>query len=171
MLKRFETKRLILRERRIDDLDDCMEMDRDPEVVKHLPENRDLVHDEEKHKAFIMDKMTTVFPEGLGYWTIESKEHENAFVGWILLIPVGTVGPEIEMGWRLKRKFWGNGHASEAAQAVLEYALYELKLSAVIAEIVADNHASIALAEKLGFESAGDSPSGIYTRYTIYNDR
>lgn len=171
MLKRFETKRLILRERVTADLDECMEMERDPEVMKHLPESRNIVHDEAKHKAFIMDKMTTVFAEGLGYWTIETKEQENEFVGWILLIPVDTVGPEIEMGWRLKRKFWGNGYASEAAQAVLDYALYELKLSAVIAEIVEDNHASIALAEKLGFERAGYSGSGFYTRYAIYNDR
>ena len=45
---------------------------------------------------------------------------------------------------------WGKGYATEAASAVLEYALGPLGLPEVLAEVDEGNTASIAVIERLG---------------------
>jgi len=86
----------------------------------------------------------------MGYWTIRNRYDATDFLGWILLIPSDTVGPATEIGWRLPRKAWGSGFATEAAKPVLQHALATLRLPEVVAEIDALNLASIRVAEKLG---------------------
>jgi ribosomal-protein-alanine N-acetyltransferase len=41
--------------------------------------------------------------------------------------------PCVEIGWRLGKRFWGNGYATEGAQAILNYAFVELGLEEVLA--------------------------------------
>ncbi len=61
-----------------------------------------------------------------------------------------------EVVYSLAPGAWGNGYATEAARAVVEYALGPLGLPAVLAEIDEGNTASIAIIERLGM-----------TRYTV----
>ncbi len=68
----------------------------------------------------------------------------------MLLIPLDAVGPEIEIGWRLRPAFWQLGYATEAARAVLRYGFDVVGLDEVLAEIDAENVASIGVAERLG---------------------
>ena len=49
----------------------------------------------------------------------------------------------------------GNGYATEAIQLVLKYYFEELRYQKVTLPIVSDNHASIHLHEKLGFQQEG----------------
>jgi RimJ/RimL family protein N-acetyltransferase len=72
------------------------------------------------------------------------------------LIPSDAVGPEIEIGWRLPRKAWSAGIATEAARAVLQHAFATLCLPEVVAEIDPSNLASIRVAKKLGLVRRGD---------------
>jgi RimJ/RimL family protein N-acetyltransferase len=67
-------------------------------------------------------------------------------------------GPEIEIGWRLIRRAWGRGYATEAARPVLHHALGTLRLPQVIADIDPENTASVGVARKLGFRPAGGVP-------------
>jgi len=64
----------------------------------------------------------------------------------------------VEAGWVLDRRFTGRGLAAEAAAALLEFAFRTVGARIAIAVIDAENVASIALAERLGFQqaSAGD---------------
>ncbi len=171
MLESFETDRLILRERTLNDLEYCLDMDRDDEVVKFIPVIKELVDgplaSKEKHIQFIKDRMEAKYPKGMGYWTIETKSNE--FVGWIMLIPIDGVGPEIEMGWRLNRKSWGKGYATEAAKVILQYALEHLDLQEIVADINKHNRGSIRVAEKLGFTNEGTYANNSETdvRYSI----
>jgi len=57
---------------------------------------------------------------------------------------------EIEIGYRLIRKFWGHGYATEAASAVRDYAFSELALPRLVALVEPVNRQSIAVARKLG---------------------
>lgn len=167
MVPNLKTERLILRERSLKDLEDCLEMDRDPEVVRHIPEISNLLRSglsEAKQRSFIQERMQEVYTEGLGYWTVEKKEEPGLFLGWVMLIPLDGEGPEIEVGWRLKQKFWGNGYATEAALAIVDYAFQSLKLGQLVSDIQPHNLASIRVAEKLGFREKG-STSDEYIRY------
>jgi RimJ/RimL family protein N-acetyltransferase len=143
----FETDRLMLRPRTRSDTEACLAMDRDPEVTRFVSGPWS---DPAAHKAFIEARTLGPYAPGLGYWTIRRRDDAGAFVGWTLLIPKDAIGPEIEIGWRLRREAWGQGLAAEAARPVLRHAFVTLKLPEVVAEIDPANAASLKVAEKLG---------------------
>lgn len=149
MLPTILTERLILRPRVIDDLEACLAMDSDPEVVRYI---RGPWSDREKHREFVINRITTDYPTGLGYWTILKNDGNHEFLGWVLLIPIDGYGPEIEIGWRLIRDAWGKGFATEAAKAILKYAFETLGITKVVADIHIDNSGSRRVAEKIGLQ-------------------
>lgn len=141
----LDTDRLILRPRDMRDWDACIAMDRDPDVTRFIPGPW---QDPPRHEEFLRRRMTGDFGPGLGYWSIFPRARPQDFHGWILLIP--TDAHEIEIGWRLPRRAWGQGIATEAARAVAGHALTTLKLPRILAEIRPDNHGSRRVAEKIG---------------------
>jgi RimJ/RimL family protein N-acetyltransferase len=147
MLPVFETERLILRPRSMADFADCLAMDRDPEVTRHIAGPW---ADAAEHEAFLRDRITRAYPEGLGYWSLFPRETPGRFLGWMLLIPQDAIGPEVEIGWRLNRACWGKGYAAEAAVPILRHALRTLALEEIVAEIDAENLRSTHLAAKIG---------------------
>lgn len=158
-LPSFETKRLILSPRTMSDLDDCIVMDRDPDVTRFIPGPW---HDEAAHRAFVTSRIEADFGDGLGYWSIRARSNPERFLGWVLLIPADASGPDIEIGWRLNRHAWGKGYATEAATPVLAHAFRTLELEHVIADIDPGNIGSIRVAEKLGLSQP---------RQTTYHDQ
>jgi len=64
--------------------------------------------------------------------------------------------PEIEVGYRLARPYWGRGYATEAVRAVCDYAFTTLDIDRLIAMIDPGNTASIKVAEKAGFGYEND---------------
>jgi RimJ/RimL family protein N-acetyltransferase len=153
MLPTFETQRLIVRPRGINDLNACLAMDRDPAVVRHIDVPWTSL---EQHRQFVVNRMTRAYPAGLGYWSVVLKLVPAAFVGWVLLIPYDAIGPEIEIGWRFLRSAWGNGYASEASLPVLRHGFDTVHLDRIVADIRPDNAASLRVAEKLGLRFLGE---------------
>jgi RimJ/RimL family protein N-acetyltransferase len=139
------------------DFDGCLAMDRDPDVTRFIPGPW---NDPSKHEAFLRRRIETSLGEGLGYWSIFSKQQPGRFAGWILLIPHEGVGPEIEIGWRLNRSAWGKGFATEAARPVVEHAFHAVGAARIVADIDPRNLPSIRVAEKIGMKCAGDSSHG-----------
>jgi RimJ/RimL family protein N-acetyltransferase len=93
---------------------------------------------------------------GFGYWVVEEKS-TGAFVGEVGLCnyhrelepPLGNT-PEI--GWTLLPTFHGNGYATEAAQAVIDWATKAPVLADKLACIIhAENAVSLRVATKCGF--------------------
>lgn len=148
----FETERLLLRPRTMDDFDACLAMDRAPGVVDFI---RGPWDDPIQHQAFIRARIAQDYGNGLGYWSIFTKAKPDHFLGWILLIPEDGTGPEIEIGWRLHPDHWGQGIAIEAASVILDHAFSSLELPCIVADIDANNRASRKLAEKLGMTVGG----------------
>lgn len=64
--------------------------------------------------------------------------------------------PEMEIGYRLERSAWGKGYATEAAQAVRDYAFDTLNIQRLIAIVDPSNTASIRVAEKIGMRYEQD---------------
>jgi ribosomal-protein-alanine N-acetyltransferase len=72
---------------------------------------------------------------------------------------IGKCGLEVlsdgrtEIGYRVRRDKWGEGYATEAARAWLDYGFSTLGLSRVVAMIESANHRSIRVAEKIGMRA------------------
>jgi RimJ/RimL family protein N-acetyltransferase len=158
MLPAFETPRLVLQPRLSADTEACLAMDREPEMVRFIPEIGQLLGDPAAHRAFIEARTRGPHPPGLGYWTLRRREEPSGFLGWVLLIPINGEGPEVEIGWRLRRAAWGQGYASEAAAAVLRHGLGGLGLAEIVADIDPANLGSLRVAEKIGLRRRGLTP-------------
>jgi len=153
VLPSFETQRLLLRPRTMADFDACLAMDRDPDVTRYI---RGPWADPEEHKRFLADRIQRQWPAGQGYWSIFAKETPTEFLGWVLLIPYDGVGPDIDIGWRLRRITWGKGYATEATLPVVAHAFDTVKLPRLVADIDVRNQPSMRVAEKIGMKRVGD---------------
>ncbi len=85
---------------------------------------------------------------GYGFWGVEEKD-TGTYVGRVgLWFPDGW--PEPEIGWTLMTSATGNGYATEAAMAARTHAYDVLGWDTAISLIDPDNHASKAVAKRLG---------------------
>ncbi|HEX4499445.1 MAG TPA: GNAT family N-acetyltransferase [Thermoanaerobaculia bacterium] len=140
----LETERLRLRPFRLSDFDDYAAMCGDPEVSRYLTV-RFSREQSWRHLAFLVGHCELL---GYGMWAVEEKE-SGEFVGRIgFADPDGW--PGCELAWALARRWWGRGYATEGARAALDYAFTVLGKERVISLIVAENQASIRVAERLG---------------------
>lgn len=167
MVPVLSTDRLVLRPRDLRDVDAFVAMDSDSEVRRYLPPAFRDGFDAEAYRALLPQRMAVDFGQGLGHWSLGLAENPECFVGTALLIPVAGEGPDIEIGWRLPRAFWGLGYASEAAKAVLAHAADVVAPGNPIALIHPDNAASVGVATRLGF--AREGPREAYgTTFDLY---
>lgn len=151
----YETDRLVLRPRSLADLEDCVAMDLDPEVVKYIRPTED----EETHRAFLQERLSQSYDGGLGFWSVFLKEdsgEQAEFIGWVLLIPLADEGPEVEIGYRFVQNAWGKGYASEAAAAIRDHAFRETDLQEIVAVSHPENKASHAVLKKIGLKQQED---------------
>jgi RimJ/RimL family protein N-acetyltransferase len=62
----------------------------------------------------------------------------------------------VEIGWALRRQFWGRGYASEIGRAGLEFAFGVLGAQAVVSCTVRHNLRSRAVMERIGMRHKGE---------------
>ena len=67
----------------------------------------------------------------------------------------GIAPHEVDFGWSLRPDAWGQGHATEAARAVLEFARRE-RIGPLVVRMEPGNAASRRVAEKVGFRLSGE---------------
>ena len=142
----IETGRLILRPWREEDFAPFHAMGQDPEVMRFLGP---LATAEQARSAY--ERMTACQREhGFCFWAVERKG-TRAFIGFCGLKPgKPPIEGEVEIGWRLARPFWGQGHALEAAKASLGWGWANLDVPRIMASTVPANIASWGLMERLG---------------------
>jgi RimJ/RimL family protein N-acetyltransferase len=99
-----------------------------------------------------------------GLWLIYEQDGTD-LIGTAGLRPLEEVG--LEIFYSLVPGSWGRGYATEAAGAVLEYALGPLGLSEVLAEVDGGNAASVAVVRRLGM-TAFDAVPGLLGSMTRY---
>jgi ribosomal-protein-alanine N-acetyltransferase len=62
---------------------------------------------------------------------------------------------QADMGYELAPDYWGQGYATEAAQAIVNFGFNDLRLHRIWADCVADNLASAHVLEKVGLRLEG----------------
>lgn len=88
---------------------------------------------------------------GLTSWAAEeiSTGHFIGFIGFLVVIMDTAIKGEIEIGWRLKKEFWGKGYATEGAKACIEYGFNNLGLNDIYAYTAVVNKSSQNIMKKL----------------------
>ena len=129
------TDRLRLRPLTRQDADWVAALERDPEVMRHIPFS-------------VPDSDLLLDDPSLGYWAIENRSG-GAPYGWVALKTLyGT--REIEIGYRLWPAAWCNGIATEAARRLLRYGFDVAGMERIVAVTTRSNAASQRVIEKLG---------------------
>lgn len=86
-----------------------------------------------------------------GYGTFAAIERSTGdFVGWFHLRPDDGPDDEPELGYRLRRDFWGKGYATEGSRALIDKAFDELGATRVWATAMAVHVASRRVMERAG---------------------
>lgn len=146
----IETRRLILRGFEERDLDAYAEMCADAEVMQYIGRGNPLDRAESwRSMAMLIGHWEL---RGYGLWAVEDRQTGT------LLGRVGCWQPEgwlgLELGWTIRKAFWGQGYATEAAIASRDYAFTVLNAAEVISLIRPNNSASRRVAEKIGAQLA-----------------
>ena len=146
-----ETERLILREILPTDVEGMYELDADPEVHKYLG-NKPVTSREQTVEVINFIRQQYI-DNGIGRWAIIDKK-SNEFLGWTGL---KFVTDEInhhknyyDLGYRLIKKYWGQGIATESAFASLGYAFDKLDAKEVYAMADCGNNGSNNILKKVG---------------------
>lgn len=154
MMQVTDSERLTFRLMTEHDAELLHELDQDAEVMRYI--NGGKAHNLETIKTESIPRLQafTTPDKGWGYWQITDK-HTKEFIGWVLVRPVGFFDQQmqesnIEIGWRLKQKFWGKGLASEAATAITNELKQQPSVKKLSAFAIAENHGSINIMKKLG---------------------
>ncbi|MFH8416656.1 GNAT family N-acetyltransferase [Streptomyces collinus] len=156
------TERLRLRQWSEADLDALAEMDADPDVMRYIGDGSTGTRE---RTAAALGRVRAAWDErGHGLFAAEETA-TGELVGWVgLAVPafLPEVMPAVEIGWRLRRRSWGRGYATEAAREVLAFAFGEAeseseweaeadtRLERVVSICHVDNHASLRVMTKLG---------------------
>ena len=149
----IETPRLLLRHYTLDDVDALSEILCDRENMRFFP-NRFERKDAEE---WIQKNLRRYADDGIGGWALLLKP-EGKFAGYCGLVRQGrwTRRQELEVGYALARRFQGQGIATEAARACMEYAFTELGKERVISLIRPENLPSRRVAERNGMTVKGE---------------
>jgi len=156
MYTNIETQRLILRPITLNDAQDFFELDSNPKVHEFLGNNP--VKTVEQSKAMISDVLKQYDNNGLGRLAVIKKD-TNEFLGWSGLKYETVLRKEFnyyDIGYRFKEQYWGNGYATEAALASLDFGFNKLHLREICAAADVDNTASNYILKKIGMHPSGD---------------
>ena len=84
----------------------------------------------------------------------QDLKEANEFMGWYILKRLPSDG-EVEVGFRLKKKFWGKGYSTEAGIRLLKHGFETVGLKRIIAIVRPDNLASQTVIKKIGLKEEG----------------
>ena len=151
-----ETKRCIIRELSLEDLDALFELYSDEEISK-FTENLYPYEEEKEFQLAYINNMYRFY--GYGMWLVFSKETGELIGRAGLEHREYKAEIELELGYVIGAKFQRQGYATEVCEKIIEIAKTMTDFPRINCLIDAENVASIALAQKLGFHWCEDIQS------------
>ncbi|MEG8279779.1 GNAT family N-acetyltransferase [Streptomyces sp. AHA2] len=158
----IRTPRLVLRRWFDDDLAALSEIHADPVVMQNVGNGTTRSLEQTAHDIEAWEEEWD--EEGFGMFAVEllgSGELAGA-VGLSVAQTPADVAGQVAIGWRLGRAFWGQGYASEAAHASLEFAVQDRGLDRVVAVCRVDDRSSANVLGKLGMQAEGTAQDPLH---------
>ncbi len=128
------------------------ELDSDPDVVRYISNGVPSDDTEVRRAMNIFLTFNKRYNDQLGFWKAIDKDTEE-FMGWFHFRPLKSNLDELdnlELGYRLRKKFWGKGFATEGSRALIGIAKKKLKTKKVWAHAMLGNTSSINVMKKVG---------------------
>lgn len=147
----LSTERIDLTPMTLEHLPLLVELDADAEVLRHILGRARTTQEVHEYWGPICQD-AEADAVGLGWW-VGWRRDDRDFLGWWDLSPERPVPARpvrAEAGWRLRRRHWRRGFATEGARALLAHGFSTVGLEVVWAETMAVNRASRSVTTKLG---------------------
>jgi RimJ/RimL family protein N-acetyltransferase len=157
----LRTQRLTLVALADEHLEFEVELDSDPEVMRYLTGRAATRTEVERsHRRRRADSRAV---PGLGFWVGFA---EGDFIGWWILRPPHgpnqpKVAGEADLGYRLLRRHWRRGYASEGARELIRYGFTDIRLNRIFAQTLAVNTPSRATMTAAGLTFARTFTSAV----------
>lgn len=146
------TRRLKIRDFTEADIDSLFELLNDPEVMKFCFGSLDY----EQSQKWLSSIMRYYREIGYDYWLVEDKD-SGEFIGQAGIIQQKVNDRDVPcLAYMIKKDKWGQGYASECAQACVRYTLETLTLKELYATVDKKNIRSKNILKKVGMEYVGD---------------
>lgn len=146
----LSTARILLEPMTTQHLPLLVELDADAEVLRYILGRAGSAREVHEYWGPICAS-TDADVVGLGWW-VGWRRSDGDFLGWWDLSPDRPAAKEpfkAEAGWRLARRHWRQGYATEGAAEILDHGFATVGLSVVWAETMAVNQSSRKVMEKL----------------------
>ena len=166
-----QTERLIIREFQVSDIEALAQILAKPEVMQF---SIDGVFSTKQTAVKLQSFLDSYQKNGYGKWAVIHRQ-SGRLIGYCGIVVEEIEGKlENELGYRLDSDLWGQGLATEAANACLKYGFDKLNFDYVLGMAEPENKASIRVLEKIGMEFFKESNSvwdgKIYWIYQIANN-
>jgi RimJ/RimL family protein N-acetyltransferase len=142
----LETARLCLREFTPDDADALEAVLGDPVAMQYYP----AAFDSKGVEEWIERNRERYQHEGYGLWAMLLRDTDQLIGDCGCYLREIEGRSSVEIGYHVRRDLWGQGYATEAAKACMEYAFTKLGVERVISLIRPENLQSRRVAEKNG---------------------
>jgi ribosomal-protein-alanine N-acetyltransferase len=152
-VQRIYTQRLYLRLFAPTDLDALARINSDPEVIRYIGEGKPVSR--EQTAARLHAYIEHWRRHGFGLWAVVHKA-DQALIGFCGLQFLENT-PEVEIGYRLAKRYWRLGLATEGASVSLRYGFEALNLERIVAIVQAGHVASQRVLEKIGLNYEKDA--------------
>lgn len=149
----IETKRLILKSSTKENFPEVFSLLSDPDVMRYVgngPRTESEVHVGLENMIKHQEKY------GFAFGNIYHK-NSGEYIGraGLIYLAMDDNQDEIEVGYQLHKKYWGQGYATEMTKALVKWGFEHLHLKQIVAVIQAENHASRRVLEKSGLHYIG----------------
>ena len=148
----IETDRLIIRDLEKYDSNGIFELDSDPDVHEYLGKKpMKTIEEADQVIDFIRNQY---IDNGIGRWAIIDKKTDD-FIGWTGLKYEQGLRKDFsyyDLGYRLKKKYWGKGIATETAIESLKYGFEKLDLKEIGAAADINHLTSNKILKKIGLK-------------------
>jgi len=144
-------ERVVLRELESGDAADLFVWRSDPEVQKY---NSVPMKDVAEATALIDELRRGYSAHSEIYWAVTQRGDGRA-IGLFGFNSWERFHHRADIGYDLRRDFWGRGIATEALHAMLRFGFTCMQLNRIEVRTIADNHGSVRLLQRLGFQREG----------------
>lgn len=148
----LKTERLVLRKMKLSDYQDMYEYARQSVVTKYLLWDE---HPSSDHSYNYLSGIEECYRSGEFYdWAVTVAD-SGKMIGTCGFTSFDFEHGRAEIGYVLNPSYWGQGIATEAVSAVIEFAFCELNANRVEAHFIKGNNASLRVTEKCGMTFEG----------------